>query len=112
MSKRGYEPCRLLEHDGTYSLVFDDFDATAEVFEEMDQQGGGYGWHGVVEALVRMKAPALRKKVNYDPEASMFVAYSKDRDALKEVAGLIRAAVKDPALLREAIENADPELMD
>ena len=106
MSKRGYEPCQLVEHDdGTCSLVFDDFDATAATFEEMGQEGGGYGWHGVVEALVRMKAPELRKKIEYDPEASMFSAISKDRDALKQVAGLIRAAVKDPALLKQAIEN-------
>jgi hypothetical protein len=108
-----FAPCRLVEHEnGTFSLVFDDFDATAATFEEMGQEGGGYGWHGVVEALVRMKAPRVAKKLSYDPEASLFAVVSKDRRALATVAGLIRSAIADPQLLREAIENADPELMD
>ena len=42
----------------------------------------------------------------------MFVALSKDREALKQVAELIRNAINAPALLKEAIENADPNLMD
>jgi hypothetical protein len=108
-----FAPCRLVEHEGgTFSLVFDDFDATAATFEVMGQEEGGYGWHGVVEALVRMKAPRIAKKLSYDPEASLFAAVSKDRRALATVAGLIRSAMADPQLLREAIENADPELID
>lgn len=111
--KNEYAPCTLVEHDdGVYSLVFSDFDATAETFEEMDQEGGGYGWHGVVDALVRIKAPKLVRKLSYDPEASMFVVLSKDKDALKEVADLIRKAIADPKLLKQAIEKANPDLMD
>ena len=107
-----FTPCTFLEHeDGTLSLAFRDFDPTAATFEELGQDGGGYGWHGVVDALVRMKAPELAKSLDYDPEASMFVALSRDRRALEAVAGLIRAAIADPALLKAAIEDADPDLM-
>jgi hypothetical protein len=110
--KDDFAPCQLIKHDdGSYSLLFTDFDTTAETFEELDQEGGGYGWHGVVDALVRMKTPGLQEKLEYDPEASMFVALSQDRKALRQVAKLIREARDDPALLREAIANADPELM-
>jgi hypothetical protein len=111
--KDEFAPCTLVEHDdGTYSLCFSDFDLAEDTFEEMDQEAGGYAWHGVVDALVRLKAPRLRKEVDYDPESSMFAAYSKSKDALKAVAELIRAAIADRKLLREAIENADPDLMD
>jgi hypothetical protein len=111
--KDEFAPCRLVTHDdGSYSLTFSDFDSTAETFEEMDQDGGGYGWHGVIEALIRLRGLPLAKQLNFDPEASMFAVASKDRDALKQVAALIREAVGDPELLREAIENADPDLMD
>ncbi|QJW98093.1 immunity 51 family protein [Frigoriglobus tundricola] len=111
--KNEFAPCQLLEHeDGTFSLLFTDFDTTADTFEELDQEGGGYGWHGVVDALVRMRAPKLKKKLSYDPEASMFVALSKDKDALRQVAELIASAVADPELLKEAITKADPDLMD
>lgn len=111
--KDDFAPCTLVEHDdGNYSLCFTDFNATADTFEEMDQEGGGYGWHGVVDALVRMKAPKLQKQLDYDPEGSMFVALSDDKDVLKKVAELIRAAIADPKLLKQAIKKADPDLMD
>lgn len=111
--KNEFAPCILVEDDdGNYSLTFSDFDATAELFEEMGQEGGGYGWHGVVDALVRLKAPKLADRLSYDPEASTFVALSRDQDALRQVAELIRKAIADPKLLKQAIEKADPELMD
>jgi hypothetical protein len=59
-----------------------------------------------------MKAPHLAGLLDYDPEGSMFVALSEDREALRVVAGLIRASIADPDLLREAIRHADPDLMD
>jgi hypothetical protein len=110
---RAFAPCRLVPHeDGSYSLCFDAFEATQAIFEEMGWDGGGYSWHGVVDALVQLKAPDLQEKLDYDPEASMFVALSEDQEALAQVAGLIREAIDDPTILREAIENADPDLMD
>ncbi len=108
-----YAPCFGGPNEsGTYSLAFTDFDGTAAVFEEAGHEGGGYDWQGVVDALVRLRAPKLRRKLNYDPEGSMFAVWSKDGDAILRVAELIRAAVQDHDLLREAIRKADPDLMD
>jgi hypothetical protein len=108
-----YAPCfGGPTESGTYSLAFTDFDGTASVFEEAGHEGGGYDWQGVVDALVRMRAPKLRRKLNYDPEGSMFAVWSKDADAIRQAAELIRAAVEDHDLLREAIRKADPDLMD
>lgn len=114
MGKDEFAPCVVGEQDGEFFLTFDDFGANGAdlVFDEAGFDGGGYGWHGVVEALVKMRAPKLKRKLNYDPEASMFAVSSKDRDALKQVAELIRAAVAEPALLREAISNADPDILE
>ena len=41
----------------------------------------------------------------------MFVAFGKDREALVQLARLIRTAMADPAVLKEAIEKANPKLM-
>lgn len=114
MAENPFAPCVLHDHEGSFSLTFAAFDANGAdtVFEEAGFDGGGYGWEGVVRALVQMKAPKLKKKLSYDPEASMFCAVSKDRDALVQVADLIRNAVGDSALLREAIANADPDIME
>ncbi|WP_020469576.1 Imm51 family immunity protein [Zavarzinella formosa] len=107
-----YAPCTVWKNDdGTHVLGFSDFGPTADIFEELGYEGGGYDWHGVVDALVRMKAKKIRQKLDYDPEGSMFTALSKDQAAIKQVADLIRAAVEDPILLRKALAKADPDLI-
>lgn len=109
-----FTPCQFVENTegGSHSLLFTDFHLADDVFEDLDKEGGGYGWHGVTDALVQMSAPKLAAKLDYDPEASMFVALSKDREVLLKVAELIRAAIDDPKLLKRAIKKADPKLMD
>lgn len=109
-----FAPCRFVEHDdGTFSITFDAFGLAEDVFVENGyEEAGGYAWHGVVDAMVRARAPKIKKLVKYDPEASMFAAYGKDRDALKQVAALIREALADHAVLAEFIGKADPDLMD
>jgi len=58
-----------------------------------------------------MRVPRLRRKLSYDPEGSMFAVTSKDRDAIRQVADLIRAAINDASLLRAAISKAAPDLL-
>ena len=109
--KNEFAPLQWIETDGSFSLMLTEFDPWAATFEELDQEGGGYGWHGVADALVRLKTPKLKKKVQFDPEASMFVAFGKDREALVELAKLLLEAMADPEVLKEAIKKANPELM-
>lgn len=107
-----FAPLELIEiTPGNYNLTLAKFDQWAETFEEMGQEGGGYGWHGVADALVRIKAPKLRKKFDYDSEASMFVAFGTEREALGQLARLLLEAMADPKVLKEAIEKANPKLM-
>jgi hypothetical protein len=107
-----FAPLQLIETTpGSYSLMLTTFDQWAATFEEAGHEGGGYGWHGVADSLVRLKAPKLKKKFDYDPEGSMFVAFGKDRDALARLAELVLEAMADPAVLKEAIKKANPKLM-
>jgi hypothetical protein len=111
-NENAFAPLQLIETTaGNYSLMLTEFDEWAGTFEEMGQDGGGYGWHGVADALVRLRAPKLKKKFDYDPEGSMFVAFGKDKDALTQLARLILTAMADPAVLKEAIAKANPKLM-
>ena len=103
------------DDDGGFLLSFDDFSASPaidEAFEKAGYEGGGYGWHGVVEALVRMQAPHLASKLDYDPEASSLTISSTSHEALVQVGALMRDAMTDAELLQEALKNVDPELMD
>lgn len=107
-----YQPCKIIEVESGYCLMFTEFECCEDTFTQMGKEGGGYGWHAVVDAMVRLKEPDIANALKYDPEASMFCAISKDRQALEKVGALIRSAVENPQLLKEAIENADPDLWD
>ena len=57
-------PLQLIETTpGNFSLMLTEFDEWAETFEEMGQEGGGYGWHGAADALVRLKAAEAQEEV-------------------------------------------------
>jgi hypothetical protein len=105
-----FAPLKLLEGEGSYSLMLTEFDPWAEAFEAAGHEGGGYGWHGVADALIRLKAPKL-KKVKFDPEGSMFVAFGTDREAIVQLAKLMKEAMSDPAVLKEALAGVNPKLM-
>lgn len=105
-------PFLMSEHEGTHSLLLTDFAGTEAVFERHGFDAGGYAWAGVADALVRLRAPHLEGKVSFDPEGSMFCAVSSDRAALEELGRLLSAATRDHTLLEEALEHADPDLMD
>jgi hypothetical protein len=106
-----FAPLRLVDHgDGRLSLCFDDFRMPAiALFDERGLQGGGYTWEAVAASLVKMRAPDLGLK--YDSEAGMFVAIGS-RDALRAVAGLLQEAMLDPALMRQALDRADPDRLE
>jgi hypothetical protein len=105
-------PFIMSEHKESYRLLLTEFDRGAAVFEANGYDSGGYAWHGVAETLIRLRAPHLADKVKFDPESSMFVAYGPDRDALVELAALLKSAMDDRELLQIAISNADPDSMD
>ena len=104
-------PFLMSEHAGSFSLLLVDFDSGAAVFEAKGYECGGYAWHGVADSLMRLRAPHLLDRIQFDPEGSMFAAHGPDRDALEELGRVLKAALDDHDLLRTAIENADPELM-
>lgn len=114
MDEEWIGPCLLLGRNerGFYSLTFSAFDKVDHVPKLHDRQGGGYTWHAIVDSLVRMRAPEIASFIDYDPEGNTFVALSTDENALRTVAGLIAEAVGDPALLRKAIANADPSILE
>lgn len=111
MTDKPFDPCRLIEHDEYYSLIYTRLDGF-EVFQAAGWEGGGYSWTGVVDWLLRQRHPELVGSIRYDPEGSMFCALSESREVLEVVARQIREAVADPALLARAVAGADPEMMD
>lgn len=93
--------------DGRFCLTITDADdQTAELFEELELQGGGYTWEGIVAALVQMHMPQSRPQIKLGAEADNMYAYCHDRVVLQQVADLVRAACIDHKLLKAAIAQA------
>jgi hypothetical protein len=108
-----WEPCRFIDYeDGTLGLLFDDFGPTESYLEERGFMAGGYTWHGIVEALVRVNYPDLVADLEYAPEGSMLAVRSANKQALKRVADLIRQAQQNQQVLRQGIDNADPSIIE
>jgi hypothetical protein len=92
--------------DFPWRIVFTDFAQTAKTFEkfcEYDWDQDGYGWYGVVEALIHLKAPELADTLDFDPKESRLVIRSREQVALAQIAELMTEAVNDPSLLKAAI---------
>lgn len=107
-------PCMFedINEKGYYGLSFSAFELADDVTELRELQGGGYTWHGLVEAMVRLRAPWWARELEYDPEGDTFVVLSKNPAALRKIAALIRKAVDDHAFIREALANADTEILE
>lgn len=104
---------QIIEHDADkFSLIFSEFDQSEAIFNEYDMEGGGYAWHAVLDALIRLHAPELIDTIDFDPEGSMFAAVSRSQKALEQLGSLLEHALDDEDFLREGIENADLELLD
>jgi hypothetical protein len=110
MDKAEFAPCELIESESGYSLFFANLEGT-DTRLRSGYYGVSYVWHGVVEALTRMQAPELKPKLVFSPTADALVIHSGELGALREAAELIRAAIANPDLLEEAIENINPELL-
>ncbi|MDP2343138.1 MAG: Imm51 family immunity protein [Deltaproteobacteria bacterium] len=106
-------PCRLVDHgEGRFSLCFDDFKMPElPLFEERGLQGGGYTWEAIADSLLRLRRPDMVDQVSYDSEAGMFVAVG-NRPSLIVVARLLQEALADPALLKTAVDAADPDRLE
>jgi hypothetical protein len=106
-------PLHLFEYaddPGTFCLMLSDapMEDTADVFRECDRWGNGYGWEAVARSAVRDRAPDLAELIDYESEASTFVAYGTDRPALHRLGVLLRDAVGDHAVLAGLIRAAEP----
>lgn len=81
------KPFFWVEHDTSYSVCLTVGEYLQEVFDTREDEGfegNGYDWASLAQVFLDEKCQNLQEKVNFDPEGSMFVAYSKDKNSLVE----------------------------
>lgn len=81
-----------------------------EVFDTRAEEGfigNGYDWSSLAQVFLNEKCADLKEKVNFDPEADMFCAYSKDKEALAEFIVRFKKACEDHALITDLFSRAE-----
>ncbi len=76
--KNDFYPCFLVEHDAYFSIILTDFHLFQDYFD--NKEIGGYTIERL--ALKLAKENNLLKKISFDSEASMFCAYSENKEIL------------------------------
>lgn len=87
-----YWPCTLVEHDDHCSIIFSRFHYFDDYFEGADC--GGYTIQRLAKRLTKEHGI---KGLKYDSEASMFCAYSENKELLESLCVLFKNILGDPA---------------
>lgn len=115
MSDQDFEqkikPFFWLEHDNSYSVCMADVGnyKTAIFATRADEgfEGSGYDWASLAAVFLEEKHPEWQDIVSFDPEGSMFTAYSSDKGALKAFTLAFKAACEDDKLILDLFSRAE-----
>lgn len=114
MSDQDFEasiaPFRWVEHEGSASVVLEAGNFRPEIFATRADEGfegGGYDWASLAQVFLDERQPGLREVVQFDPEASMFCAYSSDASALRTFVTSFKATCEDDAVIQDLFSRAE-----
>ena len=81
------EPFYWVDHGESASICLDINIYLQEIFDIRHSEGfegTGYDWASLANVFIDETRPDIVGKIDFNPETEMFVAYSKDKEALKE----------------------------
>lgn len=102
----------LHDHSDHQSITFSQLELASPIFEELGHDGGGYDWQSVLQYHLQQENKELLERFGFDCESSMFCAYGKDVEALKEVAALLDDFIDQPDKLKTIIPKVPDDLWD
>ncbi len=108
--KETIQPFFWTEHKDYASVCLSVGDYKPEIFltrEDEGFEGNGYDWASLAQVFLDEKKENLIGKINFDPEGSMFCAYSSDREALKEFIVEFKQACEDEELIQDLFSRAE-----
>lgn len=70
-------------------------------------EGNGYDWGSLAQVFLDEKCLDLQEKIGFDPEGSMFCAYSKDEEALADFILRFKKACEDKSLISDLFSRAE-----
>ena len=97
-------------HDKSVSVCLYVGEYKTEIFETREDEGfegNGYDWTSLAQVFLEEKKPEFINIVKFDPEGSMFCAYSADTDALKAFIISFKEACEDKTLIFDLFSRAE-----
>ena len=104
------KPFFWVEHDNSYSVCLTVGEYLQEVFDtrvEEGFEGNGYDWASLAQVFLDEKCPELQEKVDFDPEGSMFVAYSENKEALIDFLSKFKEACENREEILDLFSRAE-----
>jgi hypothetical protein len=105
------EPFFWVEHEnGSVSLCLYVGEYKTEIFESRADdgfEGGGYDWASLALVFLNEKMPDIKEFIDFDPEGSMFCAYSSNKEALKKFALEFKDACENNSLIMDLFSRSE-----
>ena len=108
--ERTIAPFLWVDHDESASVCLNVGEYLQDVFDGRAGdgfEGNGYDWASLAQVFLDEKCPQLLGKVDFDPEGSMFCAYSEDAEALGEFILKFKEACEDRELITDLFSRAE-----
>ncbi|MDR0524337.1 MAG: immunity 51 family protein [Spirochaetaceae bacterium] len=108
--KEKIRPFFWSEYKGSFSFCLDVGSYKNEIFETRSSEGfegNGYNWEALASVFLNEKMPELKEDIHFDPEASMFCAYSKNKRAMEKFALGFKEACENDVLIKDLFSRAE-----
>lgn len=108
--ERMIAPFFWIGHDESASVCLNVGEYLQDVFDARSGdgfEGNGYDWASLAQVFLNEKCPHLLGKVDFDPEGSMFCAYSEDAEALMEFILKFKEACENRPLIADLFSRAE-----
>lgn len=103
-------PFFWVEHEKSVSVCLSVGEYLQEIFDTRKDEGfegNGYDWASLAQVFLDEKCSDLQEKIDFDPEGSMFCAYSEDKDALADFILRFKQACEDKKLILDLFSRAE-----
>lgn len=108
--EKGIAPFFWVGHEESASVCLNAGEYLQEIFaarEDEGFEGSGYDWASLAQVFLDEQCPDLQEKIDFDPEGSMFCAYSKDKDALADFILRFKKACEDKPFILDLFSRAE-----